>query len=62
MKTLQVSIKDLFSEVVSGMGHGSTTVVTVARGSQKKEDYSVPIDGKGSHAAAAKSEEGSALH
>jgi pilus assembly protein CpaB len=60
-KTLQVSIKDLFNEVVSGMGHGSTTVVTVNRGAQKKEDYSVPIDGKGSHAAA-KSEEGSTLH
>jgi pilus assembly protein CpaB len=59
-KTLQVSIKDLFNEIVSDMGHRSTTVVTVKRGAQK-EDYSVPIDGKGARVAE-KSEEGSALH
>ncbi len=59
-KSLRVSIKDLFNEVVSDMGHSSTTVITVKRGTQK-EDYSVPIDGNGRRAAA-KSEEGPALH
>ena len=52
-KTLHVSLKDLFSEVVSDMGSKSTTVITVKRGTQngtQKEDFSVPVESKGATA------------
>jgi pilus assembly protein CpaB len=52
-KTLRVSLKDLFDEVVSNVGTKSTTVITVKRGTKngtEKEDVSVPIEQKGKNA------------
>jgi pilus assembly protein CpaB len=47
-KSLRVSLKDLFDEVVTDVGsaHSSTTVISVKRGGAQKEDYSVPVEGK----------------
>jgi pilus assembly protein CpaB len=60
-KSLRVSLKDLFNEVVSDMGTShSTTVVTIKRGTAK-EDYSVPVESK-QRRASADSQEGQALH
>lgn len=59
-KPLRVTLKDLFSEMVTDMGRGASTRITVNRGSSKgtvKEAYSVPIEAKGALASAgAKSE------
>jgi pilus assembly protein CpaB len=45
-KSLRVSLKDLFEDVVSEMGAAhSTTVISIRRGTAK-EDYSVPIESK----------------
>jgi pilus assembly protein CpaB len=48
VKSLRVSLKDLFDEVVTDVGsvHSSTTVISVKRGGAQKEDYSVPVEGK----------------
>src|SRR5262249_12191361 len=46
-KPLRVTLKDLFSEMVSDVGRGSSTTVMITRGSSKgtvKEGYSVPIE------------------
>jgi pilus assembly protein CpaB len=60
-KSLRVSLKDLFNEVVGDMGTGhSTTVVTVRRGTVK-EDYSVPVESK-ERRASSELEQGQALH
>jgi pilus assembly protein CpaB len=60
-KSLRVSLKDLFNDVVTDLGAAhSTTVVTVKRGTVK-EDYSVPIESK-ARRASADSEQGQALH
>jgi pilus assembly protein CpaB len=60
-KSLRVSLKDLFNEVVGDMGAArSTTVITVKRGTAK-EDYSVPIESKEPRTLAG-SEQGQALH
>jgi pilus assembly protein CpaB len=51
-KSLRVSLKDLFSDVVGDIGATrSTTVITVKRGTAK-EDYSVPIESKERRAGA----------
>jgi pilus assembly protein CpaB len=52
-KSLRVSLKDLFDEVVADMGavHASTTVISIKRGGAQKEDYSVPIEAKDRHAS-----------
>jgi pilus assembly protein CpaB len=45
-KSLRVSLKDLFSDVVTEMGSAhSTTVITIRRGTVK-EDFSVPVESK----------------
>lgn len=49
-KSLSVTIKDLFNEVVPERSKGSSTTITVNRGSNKgtvKEGYSVPIESDG---------------
>jgi len=54
-KSLRITIKDLFNEIVPDRGRGSSTTITVSRGNGKgivKEGYSVPIEGEG-HALAA---------
>jgi pilus assembly protein CpaB len=49
-KSLHVSLKDLFSDVVADLGGvRSSKVITVKRGTAK-EDYSVPIESKERHA------------
>jgi pilus assembly protein CpaB len=59
-KSLRVSLKDLFNDVVAEMGAAhSTTVITVKRGTTK-EDYSVPIESK-ERRASADSETGQAV-
>ena len=62
-KSLRVSLKDLFDEVVTDVGavHASTTVISIKRGGAQKEDYSVPIEAKDRHASA-DSVEGRAVH
>jgi pilus assembly protein CpaB len=52
-KSLRVSLKDLFDEVVTDVGsvHSSTTVISVKRGGAQKEDYSVPVEGKDQRAS-----------
>ena len=56
-KSLRVSLKDLFDDVVAEMGAvHSTTVISVRRGTVK-EDYSVPIETK-DHRAVAESGQG----
>ena len=60
-KSLRVSLKDLFNEVVTDVGAAhSTTVITIKRGTAK-EDYSVPVESK-QRRASAESQEGQALH
>jgi pilus assembly protein CpaB len=59
-KSLRVSLKDLFNEVVGDMGAHSTTVITIKRGTAK-EDYSVPIESK-ERRASTDSEQGQGLH
>ena len=61
-KSLRVSLKDLFNEVVTDVGatSHSSTVITVKRGTAK-EDYSVPIESKERRASAG-SEPGQAAH
>jgi pilus assembly protein CpaB len=59
-KSLRVSLKDLFNDVVSDLGAvHSSKVITVKRGTSK-EDYSVPIESKDTRASA--EEQGQALH
>ncbi|HWF97481.1 MAG TPA: Flp pilus assembly protein CpaB [Xanthobacteraceae bacterium] len=59
-KSLRVSLKDLFNEVVTDVGAShSSTVITVKRGTAK-EDYSVPIETKERRASS--SEPGPAVH
>jgi pilus assembly protein CpaB len=63
-KSLRVTLKDLFSDVVADMGSKSTTVITVKRGTQngtQKEDFSVPVESKGKNSAATAGE-GSPRH
>jgi pilus assembly protein CpaB len=62
-KSLRVSLKDLFDEVVTDVGavRASTTVISIKRGGAQKEDYSVPIEAKDRHASA-DSVEGQAVH
>ena len=45
-KSLRVTLKDLFSDVVGDVGRGSSTTVTVRRGAAK-EGYSVPVENPG---------------
>ena len=60
-KSLRVSLKDLFNEVVTDVGvPHSSTVITVKRGTAK-EDYSVPVESK-ERRAAADPQPGQALH
>ena len=60
-KSLRVSLKDLFNEVVTDVGvNHSSTVITVKRGTAK-EDYSVPVESK-ERRAAADPQPGQALH
>jgi len=60
-KSLRVSLKDLFDDVVSDLGAvHSTKVITIKRGTAK-EDYSVPVESK-ERRANAESEQGQALH
>jgi pilus assembly protein CpaB len=60
-KSLRVSLKDLFNDVVSDMGATrSTATVTVRRGTVK-EDYSVPIESN-ERRAGADSQQGQVLH
>jgi pilus assembly protein CpaB len=62
-KSLRVSLKDLFDEVVTDVGtvRSSTTVISVKRGGAQKEDYSVPVEGK-DRRASVDSEQGQAVH
>jgi pilus assembly protein CpaB len=60
-KSLRVSLKDLFSDVVADMGAAhTTTTITIKRGTAK-EDYSVPIESK-ERRASVDSEAGQAVH
>ena len=60
-KSLRVSLKDLFSDVVADMGVArSTTTITIKRGTAK-EDYSVPIESKERRANAG-AEQGQVVH
>ena len=60
-KSLRVSMKDLFDDVVAEMGAAhSTTIISVRRGTVK-EDYSVPIESK-DHRASAESGQGQPVH
>jgi pilus assembly protein CpaB len=60
-KSLRVSLKDLFNEVVTDVAlPHSSTVITIKRGTAK-EDYSVPIESK-ERRAAADPQPGQALH
>jgi pilus assembly protein CpaB len=61
-KSLRVSLKDLFNEVVTDVGatSHSSTVITIKRGTAK-EDYSVPIEAEERRASAG-SEPGQAAH
>jgi pilus assembly protein CpaB len=59
-KSLRVSLKDLFNDVVSELGAThSSTVITIKRGTSK-EDYSVPVESKERRANAG-SEQGQGL-
>jgi len=51
-KSLRITLKDLFSDVIGDLGHGSSTTVTVRRGGVK-EGYSVPVESPGKRAVAA---------
>jgi pilus assembly protein CpaB len=51
-KSPRVTLKDLFSEMVSDVGRGGSTTVTVRKGNAK-EDFSVPIEAKRKGSAAA---------
>jgi pilus assembly protein CpaB len=59
-KSLRVTLKDLFSDMVGDLGRGSSTTVTVRRGTVK-EGYSVPVEDHGKHAVAT-TDQGNALH
>jgi pilus assembly protein CpaB len=60
-KSLRVTLKDLFNDVVGDMGAShSSAVVTVRRG-MVKEDYSVPVESK-ERRANADSQQEQALH
>ena len=60
-KSLRVSLKDLFDEIVTDLGHdNSTTTVKVIHGTTPKQDYSVPVDST-ERRALANSQEGRAL-
>jgi pilus assembly protein CpaB len=54
-KSLRVTLKDLFSDLVGDVGHSGSTTITVRRGGSAgvKEGYSVPVEEKGKHALAA---------
>jgi len=54
-KSTRVTLKDLFAEWIPDMGRGTSTTVTVRRGTVK-EGYSVPIEGKDGHAVASTGE------
>jgi pilus assembly protein CpaB len=44
-KSLRITLKDLFSDVIGDLGHSGSTTITVRRGSGGvKEGYSVPIE------------------
>ena len=44
-RSLRVTLKDLFSDVIGDVGHGGSTTVTVRRGANGvKEGYSVPVE------------------
>jgi len=54
-KSMRVTLKDLFSEIIPDMGRGTSTTITVKRGTAKgtvAEGYSVPVEGKDAHAVA----------
>ena len=59
-KSLRVTLKDLFSDMIGDLGHGSSTTVTVRRGTVK-EGYSVPVEDQGKRSVAA-TEQGNSLH
>lgn len=59
-KSLRVSLKDLFEDVVTDLGSHSTAVITIKRGTQR-EDYSVPVENK-QRRANLDSAQGQALH
>ena len=59
-KSLRVTLKDLFSDVIGDAGHGSSTTITVRRGTVK-EGYSVPVEDPGKRAVAA-TDQGNPLH
>jgi pilus assembly protein CpaB len=56
-KSLRVTIKDLFQELIPDRGRGKSVTITVNRGSSKttmvKEGYSVPVEGDGRAVASA---------
>jgi pilus assembly protein CpaB len=54
-KSTRVTLKDLFAEWIPEMGRGTSTTVTVRRGTVK-EGYSVPSEGKDGHALASTGE------
>jgi pilus assembly protein CpaB len=51
-RSLRVTLKDLFSDMVSDLGRSGSTTITVRRGSVK-EGHSVPVEANGKHTAAA---------
>ena len=60
-KSLRVSLKDLFNDVVADLGGvRSSKVITIKRGTAK-EDYSVPIESK-ERRAGTEGEQGKAVH
>jgi pilus assembly protein CpaB len=50
-KPPRISVKDLFSEMVTDMGKSTSTTITVRKGTKDKEDFSVPIEGGKKRAA-----------
>jgi pilus assembly protein CpaB len=51
-RSLRVTLKDLFSDMVGDLGRSGSATITVRRGSVK-EGYSVPVEDKGKRSVAA---------
>jgi len=51
-RSLRVTLKDLFSDMIPETGRTTTTTITVRKGDKIKEDHSVPIEGGSKRRAA----------
>jgi len=50
-KSMRVTLKDLFSEMVGDIGRANSKTITVRKGDKVKEDHAVPIEGGKNRAA-----------